>query len=311
MNSSAILRDLIVDPTNIDQNLLCLICQELVIDPKECSQCQNLFCSDCITSWLQQKKKCPYNCSDEIQLKNPHRIVKNSISQIEVKCLNKGCDKQMQIQSLDSHLLQCEYVETKCPFPECDFKDSLKQIKIHQLNCEHRTKNCEKCEGTYKINQEHDCLIHLLKKLKLQEENQLAYQKKTDQIIMDLVERLNQLENLQKGSNKPKCYQGHVLNWIYPKKGIQCEQCKQANDNVRYICEPCRIGYCQRCKQPEFKGNVCPSNHVLQFSQKPGFGLRCDFCRLNIYSKGDSVYSDRSCDFDICNTCFQKLKVMK
>ncbi|CAK61783.1 unnamed protein product (macronuclear) [Paramecium tetraurelia] len=311
ISSSSILRDLIVNPNTIDQNLLCLICQELVVDPKECSQCQNLFCSECITQWLEKRKSCPYNCSKEIELKNPHRIVKNQISQIEVKCVNKGCDLQMQIQNIDSHLQQCEYQEKQCQFADCDFKDIQKQIKHHEQICEHRVQNCQKCDATYKVNQEHDCLVHLLQKLKLQEANFQAYQKTTDQVIMDLVSRLTKLEDSQKGPKKPKCFQGHELKWIYPKQGIQCESCKYANENIRYVCEICRVGYCQRCKLPEFNGNICPANHILQFTQKPSFGLKCDFCRLNIYSKHDSVYSDRSCDFDICNSCFQKFKLLK
>ncbi|CAD8123432.1 unnamed protein product [Paramecium sonneborni] len=302
------IRALIVDPTSINQNLFCLICQELVVDPKECSQCQNLFCSECITSWLQRGKTCPYNCSNQMQLKNPHRIVREAISQIQIRCQNQGCDEKMLLQNLDSHLLQCQYVITKCPFIDCNFMNHLKQIKIHQQTCQHRTETCMKCETVHGINQQHDCVERLCNKLKQQEQNFLAYQQKTDQAIKDLTTRIIQLENLQKRLNKPKCYKGHELLWIYPKKGIQCESCKQTDDNVRYICEPCQIGYCQKCKIPEFKGDYCPANHQMQFNQKPSKGLKCDFCRTNIYNKGDTAYSDRQCNFDICNTCFLKFR---
>ena len=39
----------------LDENLLCMICQELVMDPIECEECQCLFCNICMTEWLKKK----------------------------------------------------------------------------------------------------------------------------------------------------------------------------------------------------------------------------------------------------------------
>lgn len=34
----------------------CLICQCVVKDPKECSNCGNLFCGICIDDWMKKNK---------------------------------------------------------------------------------------------------------------------------------------------------------------------------------------------------------------------------------------------------------------
>jgi len=42
-------------------NFSCVICLNVVWDPKECGECNQLFCSKCIDDWLSTPKGCP-NC---------------------------------------------------------------------------------------------------------------------------------------------------------------------------------------------------------------------------------------------------------
>ncbi|CAK65696.1 unnamed protein product (macronuclear) [Paramecium tetraurelia] len=184
--SSSKLREIIVNPNNLNKNLICVICEQLVWDPNECSQCQNNFCSICINEWLKKKKNCPFECTKRMQLNAPHRILRNQISELQVKCVNKGCPKEMQLQNLESHLKQCEYIETKCPYPDCLFKDSLIKIEPHKTSCEHRTRVCQKCLETYKVKDNHDCLDIVIKKVKKQEDQ-----------INKLLRRLDCLEENQ------------------------------------------------------------------------------------------------------------------
>ena len=49
------------------ENFTCPICQDLIQDLHECSQCRNAFCKSCIDKWqvvaaTQLKSQCPLRC---------------------------------------------------------------------------------------------------------------------------------------------------------------------------------------------------------------------------------------------------------
>ena len=39
---------------NLDQIFICKVCTQVVENPRECQQCSNLFCSDCISAWQSE-----------------------------------------------------------------------------------------------------------------------------------------------------------------------------------------------------------------------------------------------------------------
>ena len=41
----------------IESNAICPICHGIIVSPIQCTECQNCFCSDCIKSWINKKKK--------------------------------------------------------------------------------------------------------------------------------------------------------------------------------------------------------------------------------------------------------------
>ena len=59
-----------------DNYFTCVICFKVLSDPKECSQCQTAFCSDCIEKWTRERRSCPIKCQ-EARYCDLHRFVKN------------------------------------------------------------------------------------------------------------------------------------------------------------------------------------------------------------------------------------------
>ncbi|CAD8205140.1 unnamed protein product [Paramecium octaurelia] len=246
MNSKSIsqsskLRSLILDPKSINQHLMCAICKELVIDPRECGRCKTLFCSICINTQLEQNQTCQ-KCSQNIQLNDPHPIIRNLISEIQIKCTNEGCSQQMQISKLDSHLKQCEQEKTKCPHSGCDFKDTLQQMKIHQYTCGYRTKTCQKCKLIHKMNEGHDCLDVVLKKVKIMEEQI----KQQNIIISDIMLKVEQIHKKQNDKNTNFCSNEFEQNLDTPKS----DKCQQNNKTC--ICKKGDAYQCIVCKLSEF-----------------------------------------------------------
>lgn len=44
----------------------------------------------------------------------PHKIVLRSIEKLQIKCVNKNCDRTMQYKELKDHLKTCDKVAFKC-----------------------------------------------------------------------------------------------------------------------------------------------------------------------------------------------------
>ncbi len=54
--------EMFVHPDQISRALLCSICHELPMEPKQCRS-GHIFCRECILRWLQQEQVCPMDRS--------------------------------------------------------------------------------------------------------------------------------------------------------------------------------------------------------------------------------------------------------
>jgi hypothetical protein len=72
----------------VDEELLCGICTNVLLEPKSCKE-GHTFCDVCITTWLARKKSCPLDRKklEKKDLTNV-RIVANMIDKMEVRCAN-------------------------------------------------------------------------------------------------------------------------------------------------------------------------------------------------------------------------------
>lgn len=111
-----------IDQTNIvNQNILesahdiiiCTICTGVVINPLQCSECDNCFCSTCIQKWNEKSVTCPFKC-DFFSVKEPSRIIKNIFAKIIFTC-PKGCSTHASYNDLHEHLSQCSNEKGPCP----------------------------------------------------------------------------------------------------------------------------------------------------------------------------------------------------
>ena len=148
----------------VDRSLICSICQEILKNPKECSNCQNCFCKKCIESWKISNDSCPFRCS-ELQLKNPHKVVMETLKKLNFKCRNftNGCNEHLNYTNYINHMETCIYSKNKCVMNDCNTEVFLKDMHDHLYNhCEYKVHSCEKCGflnyGTNKLY--HNCMIY-------------------------------------------------------------------------------------------------------------------------------------------------------
>ena len=48
----------------LKESVICPLCEDLMIIPVECSNCQNLYCEPCIEKWKKKGGGCPNHCSN-------------------------------------------------------------------------------------------------------------------------------------------------------------------------------------------------------------------------------------------------------
>lgn len=107
---------------------VCSICTGLVIDPKQCSSCENAFCKICVEGWLKKNNSCPFKC-DNPSFKDAGRALKTMINKLMLKC-PKGCAKTFSYDSLKSHVCEVEIKIIPCPC--CGTQVPSTQININQ-----------------------------------------------------------------------------------------------------------------------------------------------------------------------------------
>ncbi|CAD8196409.1 unnamed protein product [Paramecium octaurelia] len=337
-------RSHLVNPQSIDKFLLCQICQSLVYKPQECESCQKIFCLYCLQRWMSicNNETCPSHCK-QYKIRKPHQIVTNAINQLLVRCGNKDCSEQMKMENLENHTKICQKADRSTNIFEKkqDTKDGLFDDYCQKCNtkysyfCQHdcikslvekiqdmeknfqlfqkqtiktisdlleRVPQCEKQQKNLGDQQNYNKQPYLGNPYK--EEQQVLFGEEEEQMKLYDPSQVQQQEHF----DIPLCELNHKLKWIYPQNQITCSRCKLSDISVRYICEQCRTCYCQKCRKPQIQQGLCPIGHALLFQSIAPQQVYCDSCMINIYSRGEAVYSDRFCDLDICNSCYLNLQ---
>jgi hypothetical protein len=113
----------------VKEIILCSICTGLIVDPKQCKNCENNFCNHCISKWLKSSKTCPFKCQD-FEIKETTKTVKNILEKLCLDCPH--CEmKNLNYDSLMKHIKTCDLLKTHCP--TCSSLVEVKQIKEFDL----------------------------------------------------------------------------------------------------------------------------------------------------------------------------------
>ena len=67
--------------STLQKMITCCICQERLVMPMQCLECQNLFCQKCISNWNSISNTCPFKCHKP-EFK-PSRIMENILTSLE------------------------------------------------------------------------------------------------------------------------------------------------------------------------------------------------------------------------------------
>jgi hypothetical protein len=125
----------------------CLICFQLVYNPKICDKCGSIYCFDCIQKWIRDNPN-GYNCTLKCKnstLRNISTIEKKSIDRINLKCKHKGCGQFINYTDYVSHFENCKFRLYHCNNKHCKKEGFFDELKEHSKNCNYRTCFCSLC----------------------------------------------------------------------------------------------------------------------------------------------------------------------
>ena len=103
--------------------------------------------------WKLRKQQCPNRCEGYLKLENVHRIIRNMVDEVIIKCKYQqhGCDIQYKVGDLKAHSDACLFYPLCCPNQGCDFIAARHLMHDHTVSCEYKTEVCDKgCQKVLK-----------------------------------------------------------------------------------------------------------------------------------------------------------------
>ena len=98
---------------SVDEELICPICESVLENPLQIIECEHVFCSDCITKWIQtgnQTCPCDRKTIQKDDLRSPRFVIK-FLEKLQIKCdfAPQGCVSIVKLEHLSQHCKQCKF----------------------------------------------------------------------------------------------------------------------------------------------------------------------------------------------------------
>lgn len=281
---------------SIKEIVVCTICSGILVNPRECSLCQNSFCKKCLDEWTCLNDSCPFKC-EKSEFKESSRTLKNILEKLIFKCL--FCDQVEKDGNYFNHLIHlkiCEKIKINCP--TCDsivFKKRLKEDKFYLKLKENYSLLIEKFKILKEENQKLKEDVNFLKEL----QNEVPLKTLNNQYEnLGLAINSNIVSNHNNNSSMINNPSGNNSN---NNNNLNIRNSYRANN---YNCENAELGIVDKCEH--FKGNYIPifscceksfpcyichnkyKDHEYKISNK----VVCLICK--------NIYSGPKCN--VCNT---------
>ena len=130
---------LLIDHKNfkdIEKDIICPICLDILNEPFLCNKCQNNFCNNCITKWKINNSKCPICCTYADYIYN--RLLKNIIP-VLLRYINEKDNNKHEVEDVkEANILQNKKLK------KTKIKKMQNEInKLKEANANLRKKNNE------------------------------------------------------------------------------------------------------------------------------------------------------------------------
>ena len=135
----------------IDDGFICCICLCVLKHPMQCEKNEHYFCCGCIKEHFEKtSQSCPV-CQDKLSvetLRKAPRIVGDCVSRYKITCdyATRGCDKVLELGTLQTHVQDCDFMPVSCSNEGCDKIVSKRDVNQHESElCQFKTTTCVDC----------------------------------------------------------------------------------------------------------------------------------------------------------------------
>ena len=104
--------------SEVPAELLCPICSEVVDTPKICTECEHLFCEECVHDWA---RGCPNKCPNGRFTTVP-KVVSRILEDLKVRCTSGKCGFVGRLGDVGKHEEECGHLLMRCDNAVCDRK---------------------------------------------------------------------------------------------------------------------------------------------------------------------------------------------
>lgn len=122
-------------PNGVRRDLLCALCQAILVDPLKCIDCKNHFHTACLNKFCRETGSCPMMCRNPKFVPVKKDLIKE-LQALKFQCVNapQGCEKVLNYNELVSGAhdpqTSCKYALVKCEaFSHCKTKCIKKDIE--------------------------------------------------------------------------------------------------------------------------------------------------------------------------------------
>ena len=143
--------ELLINKSSDLDDYICPLCKGLFLNPI-IDHCRHSFCKECFLKYYSIKHQCPISKEkingDYISID----VLSKSIEKKEMKCKNyyKGCNWIGKISDLENHIKNnCVKSLVKCVFKGCNKEIMREELEFHKLNCEYREEKCHECNNLF------------------------------------------------------------------------------------------------------------------------------------------------------------------
>ena len=297
----------------------CPICNLLIIEPKQCPDCQSTLCSECASDC----KKCPI-CRKEVKYQKSIMLNK-LLSKLSFHCQN--CKEEILYDNLISHYEEKGNCKSSSNINEEDnYKKKYFEVleKLKKLEIENCKLETKLESANYKLKCSEDKNNETISSLKSMNDMLLKKESERNDLLMKSIEdfRKNKSAGISKDNNNINLnkketfksrYHNHILNYKKPEYKIaQCDICRRNIFHIKnYHCEKCQFDMCPNCKAIEeeyfiIKISTPLHQHPLKYKGNEYVAI-CDLCGISS-KEPFSFYNCNNCKFDICEKCFRAFK---
>lgn len=182
----------------IEKDITCPICQGVINDPFFCDKCQNNFCKKCIKKWKDNNPKCPFRCISPEYIQNKF-LIRIFSELLKFRC-QKGCDKIISYNDMNTHYENCEKENFKEKYYESATQVEILKVQVENLNDIQSELNDTKND----LEQAQERIEELEGELEEVKENRDEYKYNADELnekVEELEDQLNEYDDLKNNYN--------------------------------------------------------------------------------------------------------------